>query len=133
MDSDKEKGENKDGISGKEDGVNRWDIAHQVAINATEAYPRSAELWIIHIDLAKVDEGKHAVLLVEGQDDWLPCIDKAKLFKKALDRCPESYSLWDSYNDWINKQHEEKAMSIEETDQVYTVSQLTLIAKDKDG
>ncbi|CDH56617.1 u3 small nucleolar rna-associated protein 6homolog [Lichtheimia corymbifera JMRC:FSU:9682] len=83
MDSDKEK-------------------AHQVAINATEAYPRSAELWIIHIDLAKVDE------------------DKAKLFKKALDRCPESYSLWDSYNDWINKQHEEKAMSTEETDQVYT-------------
>lgn len=50
-------------------------------------------------------------------------VDKAKLYKKALDRCPESYNLWESYNDWINKQHEEGSMSLEETDKVYTVSQ----------
>lgn len=50
-------------------------------------------------------------------------VDKAKLYKKALDRCPESYNLWESYNDWINMQHVEGSMSLEETDKVYTVSQ----------
>lgn len=98
-------------------------LASALANEAIEKFPESPRLWVQRISLAPTDGNK--LLVVERVDicSYIGYVEEtSKLYRKALERNPESFEIWDSYNAHLQQRWDKKALSADEMHKLYMAS-----------